>query len=181
MPPLFTVLQYIMWGVGLYGYFNTLCQRAMQCVGVAGDVIYGYFNTFCQCKVLGGCNLWVLPLAQRARPTAKLGPCIVHNDPTTPTDGHTCKLQSASTCLWLCLPHPGWKQQTRLQRGFGSKKPSCLLHPAAALMGSEGSQTAWAVNFTSLVLITPIHHDLGWLDVASKCIDPRLFSVGPLC
>ena len=83
-------------------------------------------------------------------------------------------------CIYI-LPHPGWKQQTRLQRGFGSKKPSCLLHPAAALMGSEGSQTAWAVNFTSLVLITAVHHDLGWLDVARKCIDPRLFSVGPLC
>ena len=44
-------------------------------------VIYGYRNTFvpesyARCWGSGGCNLWVLPLAWRARPAAKLGPCI---------------------------------------------------------------------------------------------------------
>ena len=68
-----------------------------------------YCNTLCllePCKVLGfrGCNLWVLPLAWRARPAAKLGPCIV-DDPT----GHTCKLQSAS------IPHPGSRLRSRLR------------------------------------------------------------------
>ena len=53
-----------------------------------------------------------------------------------------------------------------------SKKPASLLHPAAALMGSEGSQTAWAVNFTSLVLIISIHHDLAWLAPSLKFIYP---------
>ena len=145
-------------------------------------VIYGYRNTFvpesyARCWGSGGCNLWVLPLARRARPAAKLGPCI----PMVTPANYNLHLDASGSFFHILDRQAGWKEQTRIQqRDFGSKKPSCLLHPAAALMGSEGSQTAWAVNFTSLVLITAIHHDLGWLDVASKCIDPRLFSVGLL-
>ena len=110
---------------------------------------------------------------QRARPSARPGPCIVQAD----SKSHTCKLKicisvSFHILVGEAVPLP-WTRSR-------SKKPASLLHPAAALIGSEGSQTAWAVNFTSLVLITSIHHDLGWLDVASKCIDPRLFSVGLL-
>ena len=70
------------------------------------------------------------------------------------------------------LPHPGWRASYIALDWSRSKKPASLLHPAAALMGSEGSQTAWAVNFTSLVLIISIHHDLAWLAPSLKFIYP---------
>ena len=89
--------------------FTTISMPPLCSMVLQYFVISGYCNTLCllePCKVLGfrGCNLWVLPLAWRARPAAKLGPCIV-DDPT----GHTCKLQSAS------IPHPGSRLRSRLR------------------------------------------------------------------
>ena len=97
-----------------------LCQRAMQGVGVPGDVIYGY------CLWRGGHDPQ---------------PSWVHVSSTV-DPGHTCKLQSASL-MPLALSSTSWlKAAHQTPRGFGSKKPSWILDPAAALMGSEGSQTA---------------------------------------
>ena len=85
----------------IYTYCNTLCQRAMQGVGVLGDVIYGYCNTLCQRAMQGvgvpGDVIYGYCLWRGGHDLlAKLGPCIVV-DPT----GHTCKLQSASRPLPL--------------------------------------------------------------------------------
>ena len=102
---------------------------------------------------------------QRARPSARPGPCIVQAD----SKSHTCKLKICISVSFHILVGEASQLPWTWSR---SKKPASLLHPAAALMGSEGSQTAWAVNFTSLVLIISIHHDLAWLAPSLKFIYP---------
>ena len=102
---------------------------------------------------------------QRARPSARPGPCIVQAD----SKSHTCKLKICISVSFHILVGEAVPLPWTWSR---SKKPASLLHPAAALMGSEGSQTAWAVNFTSLVLIISIHHDLAWLAPWLKFIYP---------
>ena len=103
---------------------------------------------------------------QRARPSARPGPCIVQAD----SKSHTCKLKICISVSFHILVGEAVPLPWTWSR---SKKPASLLHPAAALMGSEGSQTAWAVNFTSLVLIISIHHDLAWLGPSLKFIYPN--------
>ena len=132
-PPLFTTISMTpLCSQGLQGRFNLwvlqyllgiiwvsldiailcACSSHARCWG-SGDVIYGY------CLWRGGHDPQ---------------PSWVHVSSTIPP------VTPANYNLHLALSSTSWIQVERLrpERGFGSKKPSCLFHPAAGLMGSEG-------------------------------------------
>ena len=138
----------------IYGYCNTLWLGAMQKVLVlvllfSRDVIYGYC-------------LW--PRGHDPQPMYRRGSPRSHLQITI----CICSALYSNTSGMMK------EKKRRRWRSFWFQEAVVPFSPSGRSNGVWGSQTASAVNFTSLVLIRSIRHDFGWPFAPSKCNNPKM-------